>query len=86
MSRPLLERDPEEIERELAAHFGLDRDAVHVDRLSLGDGREVAYLRAVWEPGQLCMPEPEPIPEPEPGAEPIRKGWTRRKKKSPAAD
>lgn len=45
---PLIEREPEEIRRELAAFFGVGLDAVRVTKVSLGQGRNVAYIRTIW--------------------------------------
>lgn len=47
---PLIEREPEEIRRELAAFFGVGLDAVRVTKAKLTDGRMVAYMRLVWTP------------------------------------
>lgn len=47
--RPLIEREPEEIRREMAEYLGMPKDAIRVTKAQLGDGREVAYIRAVWK-------------------------------------
>ena len=70
---PLLEREPKEIEEELARYFGIDRRDVRVTKHKLGDGRSVAYLRLVWSVGGLTPAEP--VPRRKPG---------RPKKESPA--
>lgn len=46
---PLIEREPEEIQREMAEYLGMPKDAIRVTKAKLGDGREVAYIRAVWK-------------------------------------
>ena len=56
---PLLEREPKEIEEELARYFGIQRDDVRVTKHKLGDGRSVAYLRLVWTVGGLAPAAPE---------------------------
>ena len=70
---PLLERDPKEIEAELAKYFGIRPRDVRVTKLKLGDGRSVAYLRLVWSVGGLTPADP--VPRRTPG---------RQKKESPA--
>lgn len=71
--KPLIEREPKDIEAELARYFGIDRRDVRVTKHKLGDGRSVAHLRLVWSVGGLTPAEP--VPRRKPG---------RPKKKSPA--
>ena len=47
--RPLIERDEKEIQREMAEYLGMPKDAIRVTKAELSDGRQVAYIRAVWK-------------------------------------
>ena len=70
---PLLERETEDIRSELARFFGIRKSSVRITKLTLGDGRNVAYIRLVWRDGGLTPAEPVPRRKP---------GWP--KKESPA--
>ena len=45
---PLLEREPEEINAELADFLGVDPENIRITKLKLSEGKNVAYIRAVW--------------------------------------
>lgn len=47
--RPLIERDENEIRREMARFLGEDEKNVRVTKAKLSDGRQVAYIRVVWK-------------------------------------
>ena len=47
--RPLIERDENEIRREMARFLGEDEKNVRVTKAELSDGRKVAYIRVVWK-------------------------------------
>ena len=47
--RPLIERDENEIRREMARFLGEDEKNVRVTKAELSDGRQVAYIRVVWK-------------------------------------
>lgn len=49
--RPLIERDENEIRREMARFLGEDEKNVRVTKAELSDGRQVAYIRVVWKRG-----------------------------------
>lgn len=45
---PLLEREPKEITAALADFLGVDPKDVRITKLKLSEGKNVAYIRAVW--------------------------------------
>lgn len=47
--RPLIERDENEIRREMARFLGEDEKNVRVTKAELSDRRQVAYIRVVWK-------------------------------------